>query len=200
MSAPWLLLPLLTLCLVGCASHVPRAPVQPSQRLASVEQQMLDSRVPAAAGAAQVLRYQMQSQQVFRMPQPLRTPTPQLPADSPRRSLAPTMLCVRVILSAQGAVERSEPLNDRPECSAGAQAEMADLQQAVREAVAAWRFVPAAICTYADPAQQPAVEGRCDDAASVKEVPVTLAYAFTFAVREGKATVRSGRMQRAGAH
>ncbi|WP_045728127.1 hypothetical protein [Xanthomonas sp. GPE 39] len=198
MSARWPLL--LPLCLAGCASQAPRELAQSPQRLASVDQQRLDNRVSAAAGAAQVLRYQMQSQQVFRMPQPLQTPTPQLPADSPRRSLSPTMLCVRVILSAQGAVERSETLNDRPECSAGAQVEMADLQQAVRDAVAGWRFVPAAICTYADPAQQPAVEGRCDDAASVEDVPVTLAYAFTFAVREGKATVQGGRMQRGRAH
>ncbi|WP_045760919.1 hypothetical protein [Xanthomonas albilineans] len=200
MSAHWPLLSLLMLCLAGCASQAPRTPAQPPQRLASVDQQMLENRVSAAAGVAKVLPYQMQPQQVFRMPQPLQAPTPQLPADSPRRSLSPTMVCVRVILSAQGAVERSEPLNDRPECSAGAQVEMADLQQAVRDAVAVWRFVPAAICTYADPTQQPAVEGRCEDAASVEAVPVTLAYAFTFAVREGKATVRSGRMERGRTH
>ncbi|NIJ74490.1 hypothetical protein FHR66_003732 [Xanthomonas sp. F4] len=185
---------LLALGLTGCASQVPREAPQQTKRIDSVDQRMLETGFGAAPGAAAVQSYQMQPQQVFRMPQPLQAPTPQLPADSPRRSLAPTTVCVRVILSAQGAVERSALLDDRPDCSAGAQPEMADLLQAVQDAVAQWRFVPAAICTYADPAQRPAQDGRCDDAQSVQEVPVTLAYAFTFEVRQGKVSVQSGRV------
>ncbi|MDQ1092183.1 hypothetical protein QE400_001596 [Xanthomonas sacchari] len=185
---------LLAFGVTGCASQAPREAMQPTQRIDSVDQRMLETGGGAAPGAAAVPSYRMQPQQVFRMPQPLRAPTPQLPADSPRRSLAATTVCVRVILSAQGAVERSALLDDRPDCSAGAQPQMADLLQAVQEAVAQWQFVPAAICTYADPAQRPAQDGRCDGAQSVQEVPVTLAYAFTFEVRQGKASVQSGRV------
>ncbi|WP_184645365.1 hypothetical protein [Xanthomonas sp. 3307] len=194
MKAHWRTGMLLALGLTGCASQVPREAPQQTQRIDSVDQRMLETGFGAAPGAAAVQSYQMQPQQVFRMPQPLQAPTPQLPADSPRRSLSPTTVCVRVVLSAQGAVERSALLDDRPDCSAGAQPEMADLLQAVQDAVAQWRFVPAAICTYADPAQRPAQDGRCDDAQSVQEVPVTLAYAFTFEVRQGKASVQSGRV------
>ncbi|MXV06213.1 MULTISPECIES: hypothetical protein [unclassified Xanthomonas] len=194
MKAHWRTGMLLALGLTGCASQVPREAPQQTKRIDSVDQRMLETGFGAAPGAAAVQSYQMQPQQVFRMPQPLQAPTPQLPADSPRRSLAPTTVCVRVILSAQGAVERSALLDDRPDCSAGAQPEMADLLQAVQDAVAQWRFVPAAICTYADPAQRPAQDGRCDDAQSVQEVPVTLAYAFTFEVRQGKVSVQSGRV------
>ncbi|NYF20578.1 hypothetical protein HDC36_002039 [Xanthomonas sp. JAI131] len=178
------------LCLASCASQPQR---EQTQRLDSVDQRLLAPRGDGAPGGA-ITAYTMQPQQVFRMPQPLDAPTPQLPADSPRRTLAPTTVCVRVILSAQGAVQRSEPLRDREECRAGALADNADLLQAVQQEVARWRFVPAAICTYADPAQRPAMEGRCDDAVSVEEVPVTLAYAFTFEVREGKASVQAGRV------
>ncbi|WP_369979660.1 hypothetical protein [Xanthomonas bundabergensis] len=184
-----------SLCLASCASQPPRAQ---TQRLDSVDQRLLAPRGDGAAGGA-IAAYTMQPQQVFRMPQPLDAATPQLPADSPRRTLPPTTVCVRVILSAQGAVQRSEPLYDRAECSAGALADNADLLQAVQRDVARWRFVPAAICIYADPAQRPAVEGRCDDALSVEEVPVTLAYAFTFEVREGKASVQAGRVGGRGA-
>ncbi|WP_184447057.1 hypothetical protein [Xanthomonas sp. 3498] len=194
MKAHWRTGMLLALGLTGCASQVPREAPQQTQRIDSVDQRMLETGFGAAPGAAAVQSYQMQPQQVFRMPQPLQAPTPQLPADSPRRSLSPTTVCVRVVLSAQGAVERSALLDDRPDCSAGAQPEMADLLQAVQDAVAQWRFVPAAICTYADPAQRPAQDGHCDDAQSVQEVPVTLAYAFTFEVRQGKASVQSGRV------
>lgn len=180
----------LCLCLVACAGQPPR---EQAQRLDSVDQRLLAPRGDGAPGGA-IAAYAMQPQQVFRMPQPVQAATPQLPADSPRRTLAPTTVCVRVILSALGEVQRSEPLRDREECGAGALADNADLLQAVQQGVARWRFVPAAICTYADPAQRPAVEGRCDDAVSVEEVAVTLAYAFTFEVREGKASVQAGRV------
>ncbi|CTP91589.1 hypothetical protein [Xanthomonas graminis] len=180
----------LCLCLASCASQPQR---EQTQRLDSVDQRLLAPGGDGASAGA-ISAYAMQPQQVFRLPQPLDAATPQLPADSPRRTLAPTTVCVRVVLSAQGAVQRSEPLHDREECGAGVLADNADLLQAVQQEVARWRFVPAAICTYADPAQRPAVEGRCDDAVSVEEVPVTLAYAFTFEVREGKASVQAGRV------
>lgn len=190
------------ICLVGvclglasCASQPPR---EQTRRLDSVDQRLLAPRGDGAAGGA-IAAYTMQPQQVFRMPQPLDAATPQLPADSPRRTLAPTTVCVRVVLTAQGAVQRSEPLHDREECSAGALADNADLLQAVQQEVAHWRFVPAAICTYADPSQRPAVADRCDDAASVEDVPVTLAYAFTFEVRQGKASVQAGSLGGRGA-
>jgi len=181
--------------LASCASQPQR---EQARRLDSVDQRLLAPRGDGAAGGA-IAAYTMQPQQVFRMPQPLDAATPQLPADSPRRTLAPTTVCVRVILSAQGAVQRSEPLHDREECEAGALADNADLLQAVQQEVAHWRFVPAAICTYADPAQRPAVADRCDDAATVEEVPVTLAYAFTFEVRQGKASVQAGSLGGRGA-
>ncbi|WP_369938430.1 hypothetical protein [Xanthomonas tesorieronis] len=183
------------LYLASCASQPQR---EQTQRLDSVDQHLLAPRGDGTEGGA-IAAYTMQPQQVFRMPQPLAAATPQLPADSPRRTLAPTTVCMRVVLSAQGEVQRSEPLHDREECEAGALADNADLVQAVQREVAHWRFVPAAICSYADPAQRPAVEGRCDDAVSVEEVPVTLAYAFTFEVREGKASVQAGRVGARGA-
>ncbi|WP_369943437.1 hypothetical protein [Xanthomonas medicagonis] len=195
MSLRWVGVAFASLCLVGCASQPPR---EQAQRLDSVDQRLL---APGGDGAAagSITPYRMQPQQVFRMPQPLDAATPQLPSDSPRQTLAPTTVCVRVILTAQGAVQRSEPLHDREDCNAGALADNADLLQAVQQQIAHWRFVPAAICTYTDPAQRPAVADRCDAAASIEEVPVTLAYAFTFEVRQGKASVQAGDLGGRGA-
>jgi len=42
----------------------------------------------------------------------------------------------------------------------------------------------------------PADPGECADAASVEAVPVTLEYAFTFEIRQGRASVREGAIAR----
>ncbi len=142
-------------------------------------------------GAAQVRTYQLHSQERFRMPQPQVAPTPGLPADSPRTSLAPTTVCARAIINAEGVVQRVDALDDRGECHAGATVENADLLQAVRDALLQWRYQPAAVCTYAADATKPDDENDCAGAEKIEAVPVSLMYAFTFELREGKVVVHS---------
>ena len=174
------------LLLGGCASVDGQ---WAEQRSDSVDQRLL---APAAsvAGAAQVEQYRMQAGQAFRMPLLHDNADPALPADTPRRSLPPTVICVRVIIDASGAVQRSEPLLDRAECQAGADPANADLLQAVSDAVRGWQYIPAAVCHY--PGPPPARVGDCAGAERIEEVAVTLNYAFTFQMERGQVQVQRG--------
>lgn len=179
----------LALLLSACATHRAVEAQDTTVRNANVDQRMLTPE--GGTGGGKVERYTLSPTEVFRMPQPLQADNPALPADSPRQTLAPTTVCARVILDAQGAVQRAEPLTDRDECAAGAQPDYADLVQATLDKVRQWRFEPAAVCHFAAD-QPPADSQRCDGARSIEPVPVTLLYAFTFEVEQGRVRVERG--------
>lgn len=141
-----------------------------------------------AAGAIQA--YTLAASETFRMPEPVQASPPVMPADYARQTLPPTTLCVRVIVAADGQVERVEPLLEHASCTAGREAEHASLLQASIAAATGWTFRPAAICHFA-PGSTPIAQGDCTGATRVEEVPVTLLYAFTFEVVKGEARVHS---------
>lgn len=177
--------------LAACASH--GEPEQTIEREGRVGQRMLLPN-PKAASTAAIPTYELHPQERFRMPQPIGAAMPQLPAGSSRTTLAPTTVCVRAVVSAQGQVQRVDALDDRDECHAGNAAVNADLLQAAREGVQRWIFAPAAICTWNADARMSADADDCTGAAKIEPVPVSLLYAFTFEIREGKATVRGDRV------
>lgn len=176
--------------LAACASH--GGTVETVERSRRVDQRMLLPKAAAASSSA-MPTYELRPQERFRMPQPVAEASPRLPADSPRTTLAPTTVCVRVVVSALGQVQRVEAHNDRAECVAGVVAENADLLQAVRQQLLGWAFEPAVICTWNVGVQPPVEEGDCTGAQKIEPVPVSLLYAFTFEIREGKASVRKSR-------
>jgi hypothetical protein len=181
------------LLLAACATH-PAAPEEATVRNANVDQRML---TPEGGGGAsgKIERYELAPTEVFRMPQPRDAPNPGLPDDSPRQTLAPTTVCARVIVDAQGAVQRVEALADRDDCAAGSDAANADLVQAMLGQVRQWRFMPAALCHFAAD-KPPADSESCMGAQTVEPVPVTLLYAFTFEVEQGRVHVESGDVRR----
>ncbi len=177
----------------GCATHPVAAPEEAAVRNANVDQRMLTPE-SGGGGGAQVQRYALAPTEVFRMPQPQEAPSPALPNDSPRQTLAPTTVCARVIIDAQGAVQRAELLADREDCAAGSEAANADLVQAMLGKVRQWRFAPAALCHFA--ADRPPTDNQsCQGAQRVEPVPVTLLYAFTFEVEQGRVHVETGGMR-----
>ncbi|MFC0155638.1 hypothetical protein ACFFJ4_19160 [Xanthomonas dyei] len=186
----WCSLVALSLC--GCATQR-MVEQERSQREDSVDQRMLPPQ-SGGGGAAAIAAYTLAETQRFRMPRALRSEAPVLPADSPRQTLPATTVCAHVILAADGAVQRVDPLSDRDECVAGLLPENADLLQAVRTTVQHWQFVPAALCTYAPGVAQPAALDDCTGATHEEPVPVTLSFAFTFEVRQGKVSVRTGKV------
>ncbi|MBB3781159.1 hypothetical protein FHY16_003967 [Xanthomonas campestris] len=182
----------LALSLGACATQGVQEQ-QRSQREDSVEQRMLSAQ-SGGDGTSSIQSYTLAPAQRFRMPRALRSDAPVLPADSPRQTLPPTTVCAHVILAADGAVQRVDPMSDRDECAAGLLPDNADLLQAVRTTVQQWRFVPAALCTFAAGVAQPAALDDCSGAISEEPVPVTLSFAFTFEVRQGKVSVRQGKV------
>jgi len=183
----------LALAVSSCATRQV-AEQQRSEREDSVDQRMLPSQSNGAASG--ITSYTLASTQRFRMPRALRSQAPVLPADSPRQTLAPTTVCAYLILSADGTVQRVDPMSDREECAAGLLPDNADLMQAVRTTAQRWQFVPAAMCTYAPGVAQPVAPDDCTGATQIELVPVTLPFAFTFEVRQGKVSVQTGKVAR----
>ncbi|MGB3394343.1 MAG: hypothetical protein WA956_11095 [Stenotrophomonas sp.] len=173
------------LLLAGCATSPVAEEAKP---VSSIGQRLL---VPESGGGqpGQVQPYELSGREVFRMPEPLHAPLPELPALASRQSLPPVTVCLNVIVDAHGQVQRGFPLLTHSQCGAGNDAGNAALLQAAIDAVRNWRFRPAAICRFA-PGVLPAAAEDCAGAGQVEEVPVTLPYAFTFEVVQGQAQVR----------
>lgn len=172
----------LSLCLVsacllcGCAT-----------RTAGVEQRMI---LPEGGS-----RYELQPHQAFVFPAAHDNATPGFPAGYQMRDLAPTTLCVGFVVQADGSVRNAALLGD-PGCTGS------DLQpqlgEAVLQAVSAWHYEPAAFCDYPDAATRDRDWNGFGCAGAVVEtrpVAVTLAYAFTFEVRNGRQRVGAARKQ-----
>lgn len=174
------------LLLAGCASQSTVTSVD--TRSENVDQQRLAAAAPGE-GSGTPASYALAVNEGYRMPQLNAGPSPAVGDRDPRQTLAPTRICLQVVVNAEGIVERSLVLNDRPECQAGAAPENAVLVQAAQEAVAQWRFVPAAVCTFAA-GRVPADRGDCRSATHVEPVAVSLLYAFTFEIVKGRQIVR----------
>jgi hypothetical protein len=172
----------------GCAGHDRLGTVD--TRAEKVDLRQLRSEGRGSAGRVEA--YVLNPGEGYRMPQLNIAPDPVVGDRDPRRELAPTVVCLQVVIDAEGRVERSLPLNDRDECGAGNAPENAVLVQAAQEAVALWRFTPAAVCHFAAGTLPPA-NGSCSDAAHVEPVAVSLFYAFTFEIVHGQQMVRTKR-------
>ena len=147
-------------------------------------------RPEAGGGTGQIQPYALAASEGYRMPQLHTAPDPVVGERDPRTSLPPTTVCLQVVVDAQGSVERSIPLTDRSECSAGEAPENAPLLQAAQEAVAMWKYSSAAVCHFAA-GKVPADRGDCRSAERIEPVPVSLLYAFTFEIVKGRQTVRT---------
>lgn len=170
---------------VGCASRQSVTTVDTRSENVALQRLHADG----GDGAGQVQPYRLQPSEGYRMPQLYAAQDPVVGTRDPRRELAPTVVCLQVVVTAEGKVERSAALADRPECTAGTAAENAPLLQAAQEAVAHWLFSPAAVCHYAA-GVVPGKRGDCEGAERIEPVPVSLLYAFTFEIVHGQQTVR----------
>lgn len=176
---------ILGLALSACAhsrTTPPSRDMEITERSRSVEEKTLDSPEDPSS-------YKVGRAERFLMPLLLGRRSPGLPPDSPRTSLSPTTVCVRVVLNERGTVDAVMPLNDRAECHAGISPDNEDLMRAVQESVMQWTFSPATICSWKEGTNAP-LFGGCNGAEAIRPVPVSLMYAFTFEIREGKRIVR----------
>ena len=175
----------LLLALAGCASR----PVnEQASSVANIGQRLLTPESNAGQ-PGEIQPYELSGREVFRMPEPLQAPLPQLPVLAERQSMPAVTVCLNVVLDEQGRVQRSFPLLAHSQCGAGNDGQNAWLLQAASEAVQQWRFSAAAICHFA-PGHAPVAADDCSGAEQVEPVPVTLPYAFTFEIVKGQAQVR----------
>lgn len=174
----------LLLLLAGCASQPAATRVE--TRAENVGYQRL--KMDAAGGAGAVQAYTLQPSEGYRMPQLYAGPDPVVGDRDPRRELAPTTVCLQVVVDAEGRVERSAPVAERSDCAAGNAVENQVLVAAAQEAVAAWRYLPAGVCHFAV-GNTPRDPGDCSDAERIEPVAVSLFYAFTFEIVKGEHVV-----------
>ena len=136
-------------------------------------------------------RHALKSSELFIMPVELETPQPEFPPDFPARQTIELTVCAEVWLSDEGGVERVVPLRDATGCGAeGSGAFQALFERTVTDALMRWEFSPARICTLPPGADERRERGDCTGPdVTLRPVPVRLAYAFSFSVREGKRLV-----------
>jgi hypothetical protein len=163
----------LTLGGSSCASHI-----------ASVDQRMI---LPQSDK-----RYELDPRQAFIYPSPLENPSPVFPESFNQNDLPPTVVCVRLSISEQGAVKDAAALYQEGECGMQVTDANRQLEQAVLTTLRQWRFEPASICTYPDLAskEQDKNETGCNgEGVTATQVAVSLGYAFTFEIANGKRKV-----------
>jgi hypothetical protein len=126
----------------------------------------------------------------------LDNPSPAFPETFNLRDLPPTVVCVRLSISEHGAISDAAVLHQEGECGFRATEVGRQLEQAVLSTLRQWRFEPASICTYADLAskERDKNETGCNgEGATAMQVAISLGYAFTFEIANGKRKVDAAR-------
>lgn len=173
---------LLALAIAGLAAC---AGASKETRIDSVERRLI-----MPEGGA---RYEMAAHQAFAYPAPRDNASPVFPADYPARELAPTTLCVSFVVDERGEPTQVNPLTQEG-CAPAEQ--FALLRDAMLAAVNGWRFEPAMFCDYPDAATRDRDwngQGCAGETVEARVVPVSLAYAFTFSLRNGKGEVAAAK-------
>jgi hypothetical protein len=150
----------------------------------------VDQRLILPEGSA---RYELAEHQAFVFPSPRDNAAPGFPQGFEPRELPPTTLCTSFVVDAAGGVGEVKLLAE-PGCVDPAL--QPRLGGAVLAAVSAWRYEPAVFCNYPDAATRDRDWNGSGCAGAVQEatpVAVSLAYAFTFEVRNGRQRVGATR-------
>jgi hypothetical protein len=158
----------------GCAHRIDR-----------VDQRLL---LPESAG-----RYEMAAHQAFVYPVPIDTAGPAFPSTGMPRELPAFTLCVAFVVDDRGMATQVVPLHQAG-CADGAAQPL--LRDAALAAVAGWTFEPAMFCDYPDAKSRDRDwngHGCAGERVQARVVPVSLAYAFTFEIREGRQRVATAK-------
>ena len=139
-------------------------------------------------------RYELEDRQAFVFPAPQGNASPGFPQGFGARDLPPTTLCARFVVDPDGGIRDVAAIREVGCMDPAAQPL---LGKAVLDAVSAWRFKPAMFCTYPDAAARDRDwngDGCTGAVVEARPVAVTLAYAFTFEVRNGRHQVGAARV------
>ncbi|WP_093490122.1 hypothetical protein [Pseudoxanthomonas sp. YR558] len=144
--------------------------------------------LPEAAG-----RYEIAPHQAFVYPVPVDTAGPAFPSAGMPRELPAFTLCVAFVVDEKGKATQVAPLRQAG-CADGAAQPL--LRDAALSAVSGWTFEPAMFCDYPDALSRDRDwngYGCAGERVQARAVPVTLAYAFTFEIREGRQRVATAK-------
>ncbi|WP_372018809.1 energy transducer TonB [Pseudoxanthomonas sp. 10H] len=150
----------------------------------------VDQRLILPEGSA---RYELADHQAFVFPVPAGNAAPGFPGAFEPRELPPTTLCASFVVDVTGVVRHVRLLRDPGCADPGVQPQ---LGATVVAAVSEWHYQPAMFCTYPDADTRNRDWNGNGCAGAVEEampVAVTLAYAFTFEVRNGRQRVGAAR-------
>ena len=130
---------------------------------------------------------------IFGRPIADRRAMPVYPASALEARLPPVSVCVELETDAQGQVTAARPIRVTGACELSVGALHAEaFQQAVHDAVMAWRYLPSLLCTGVSrsEAQDPDSCGS----ATAQAMPLLRAYRFVFTQRDGEPTVGVGKV------
>lgn len=164
--------------------------LKPSHQDATTYSGQVNSQLVHAVGDPN--QYRLLANEVFIYPDSIDTEPPTLPASRLSKNLEKTILCVRIAITEQGNVSHVEPAYGVAPCQSGFRTELEDIEQLALARTREWMFFSPGICTYPDKQTPPYTQSefRCrEKGGSYRTAPVTLTYAFSFEVREGKQTV-----------
>ena len=169
--------------LAGCATQPQIVNEEPS-RAGQVGMNEISGMIPQAA------RMELADNESFLMPlEDDANPMPVYPAALLSQGLAPQAVCVRVGVSGEGSVLSSAPAVAPPSCPEPADPAFFD---AVRSAVAGWRYEPALRCVFPDAKTKDDTVGSCGGYTEIPEA-VTLTYRFVFEQKDGRGRVQLAR-------
>ena len=169
--------------LAGCATQ-PRVASDEATRAGQVGMNEISGTIPQAA------RMELADNESFLMPlEDDANPMPVYPAALLSHGLAPQAVCVRVGVSGEGSVLSSAPAVAPPNCPEPADPAFFD---AVRSAVAGWRYEPALRCVFPDAKTKDDTVGSCGGYTEIPEA-VTLTYRFVFEQKDGRGSVQLAR-------
>ncbi|HZX76695.1 hypothetical protein [Lysobacter sp.] len=172
-----------TVLLAGCATQAPVAKEDPT-RSGQVGMNEISALIP------QPSRMELADNESFLMPiEDDANPMPAYPEALLSQRLPLQVVCVRVGVDRDGGVLSSAPAVAPPNCPAPSDPAFFE---AVRGAVAGWRYDPALRCVFPDAKTKNDTEGSCGGHTEIREA-VTLTYRFMFEQKDGRASVRMGR-------
>lgn len=138
------------------------------------------------------VQHELEALELFVMPMELDAPTPEFPAEYASGDLAPLVVCAEVWLDEGGDTRRVATLRQEPDCTAGDDARALAFEQAVVGALQHWMWTPARICRFPAHLREQMDRGDCTGReVAIDNVPVRLAYAFTFQRSNGRASVQA---------
>lgn len=153
-------------------------------RAGQVSMNEISGMIPLAA------RMELADNESFLMPlEDDANPLPVYPAALLSQELAPQAVCVRVGVGGEGSVLSSAPAIAPPNCPEPADPAFFD---AVRSAVAGWRYEPALRCVFPDAKTKDDTVGSCGGYTEIPEA-VTLTYRFVFEQKDGRGSVQLAR-------